>query len=342
MQTYEKIKKTLSEEYSGRRLEEKYIRLMLNQEIYTDYCCIIRMLEEESVIRPVINSGLNGMTPPLYKKYIVNKTNESGEEYISRIQKLNSVFNIDGYLSNIKKFKEHVEILEKFDSYLKVNKNKLQIKISINERSFQIFQREKAIKEYKKGIHVLEFNTKLREALNYYLTPEPFIDFNINMESEGSKYRVLIIENKDTWYSMKRIAEKNSGLIGYNRVIYGEGKKIARKHDTLSDYCKAEVGDKNVEFYYWGDLDFEGIAIYETLKEVNSDINIKICKEYYIKMLELSDCINLPKMNINQKYTDGKSFYSYFREEETYKIKNILSRGEYIPQEIVDYSQLIR
>ena len=72
--------------------------------------------------------------------------------------------------------------------------------LSINERSLQIFGNEKflASPDCKKILNQYGLSMGL---FNVYSTPEPFIYYTKHNDSKNA----LIVENKDTWYTMRKI-----------------------------------------------------------------------------------------------------------------------------------------
>ena len=71
----------------------------------------------------------------------------------------------------------------------------------------------------------------------------------------------MILENKDPFFSMRNY------LLNGHTEIFGAGKGIIRSFQDF-DLC-AEPYMKHPEntIYYFGDLDYEGIGIYENLAE---------------------------------------------------------------------------
>jgi len=357
-------------EYDKTRITEKGLRQYIPITDYEEYYNIVVELVENNIITPVKNSGSNGMRPPLYKRYNIIKPECKYDEFIPEIRLLNDKLNIEGYLANPKKYKKHKPWLSPIDTFLKHNSQKLETPLSINERSFQIFSKEKALKEDKGLATVLKFNPGLTEVLNYYHTPEPFFTYNItnsnsnncncgknsnignikhefNAELQG--FNILIIENKDTWYTLKNIMSPNRNClegIKIDSLIYGEGKKIARKMDNLTEFDKSYFKAVKTSYYYFGDLDYEGIRIFHDLVNVNPMLEIKLMKALYIAMLSAAQGIKLPvtKEKQNRNAAEVDWFISFFDVEHQWIIKNILECDRYIPQEILnngDFNKII-
>ena len=134
----------------------------------------------------------------------------------------------------------------------------------------------------------------------------------------------------------------------FGTVIYGAGKGIWK---TFADYVNGAesyfLGDN--ELFYFGDLDYEGILIYEHLleqKEYQWDRQgngsarmIQLFRKAYEAMLDKELQIGfsaLPDMKEKQNSNIGTVFLDVFDEERRRQIHEILSAGKYIPQEILN------
>ena len=345
---YERILKYIKT-VEGKRIEEKTLREIAHGIDYTEYCELIIKLTKANLIKPIISSGPNGMSPTLYKRYQALKEEISYDSLINEIKHLNHNFNIEGYIINPSRYNKHREYIIVLDNFLKVNKDILETQVSINERSFQIFHKEKALKEDKDLLSILNLNSNLKEALNYYYTPEPFFTYEVNVKNnDTSLINILIIENKDTWYTLRKILMptcNNLFGIDFNLIIYGEGKKIIRSTNSLTDFNEATLPNRKSKYYYFGDLDYEGIDIFKNLRDNNKTLNIQLMVPLYVKMIQLSSGIDLPVTKELQQPKDLNEFLNYFDEVDSNKIQRILNNRRYIPQEIIsfiDFSELIK
>lgn len=245
------------------------------------------------------------------------------------------MLNIEEYLKKPKIYEKHRELLKTLNIFLIKNKDKLKIPISKNERAYQIWNDEKIL-DSSLCKNIIKWNN-LEETLNYYLTPEPFFDY-IHIKKE--KMNILVIENKDTWYTVRKVmndkhGEFYLGNLEVDVLVYGEGNKIT-KLNALREYEK-QVIQRKCDFYYWGDLDFTGIEMFERVVIQNKEISIKLFSEIYNKMIDIKKIEELGKIkhNQNQNITIDL-FLNYFTLEYQEKIKEILSRNRYIPQEIIN------
>jgi hypothetical protein len=221
--------------------------------------------------------------------------------------------------------------------FLWENEALLKEPLSINERSFQIWGVEKLLKEKSIIKSIFTYNGWSIEMLNYYETPEPFFEYNFSVAEEMN---VLIIENKDTWYSLRKIMQEtghNRLFRNYHVILYGEGKKIISKNNRLQEYDDLLAGQKN-QYYYFGDLDYEGINIYEALVAGNENLDIKLCTDLYEAMLLKAKDLTLPHTKEGQIKGDMTRFLECFNKQNRQVIRNILEQGLYIPQEILNYS----
>ena len=280
------------------------------------------------------------MNPPLYNKYKILPLKEDNKNFIEEINyALHFSFNKSYYLNNIDKYKEDKPYITALTNYFRENKVKLSTAMSINERSYDIWNEEKFLKDGS-GKRILKNLGIIIEDLNVYATPEPFVYFSAN---ESLEQRILILENKDTWYTLRKLMlEGESIFIGekINTIIYGAGKGIEKSLEDFKETAPEYLRNP-IELLYWGDIDYEGIAIYERLKDRYSEVlNIKLFKEAYSLMLKLSKSRTLALSKDNQNKNIKDMFFSELREENVEEIKQILSSGVYIPQEIANYEIL--
>jgi len=333
--------------YKGTRITEKGIRELSGINDYEEYYHLVMLLIQNNVIAPYKNSGSNGMSPPLYKRYRLIKEEQSYDEYIDEIRSLHSALNIEGYLNQPAKYIEHKKWLDPLDAFLKTNMESLKTAVSINERSFQIFHQEKALSTDKELAGVLHFNKGVQSLLNYYLTPEPFFTHNIVSYSEigQAEINILICENKDTWYTLRRIMMPGRNVlfgVSFHILLFGEGKKITRKSSTLTDYDRITLGGFESKYYYFGDIDYEGIEIFNSLVEQNKALHIQLMTPLYRRMLQKAEGIPLPQTKDQQSGKRLDSFLVHFEQEERKRIEAILSSRQYIPQEILNLQDFMK
>lgn len=320
---------------------------IIESQDYLEFVQKVKALISEGILKPIVNKNrTNGKIPSLFLKYRVLVTDDKNNEFENEIKHLSSEFEISKYLNNIEIYKKHREELLILDEFFKKNSDKLNVKISKNERAYQIWGYEKML-DSNIGKSILKFNN-LEKKLNYYLTPEPFFDY-IPKIKEGMT--ILIVENKDTWYTLRKIfKQKNNAknkqtidmnLLGttINGLLYGEGNKIT-KPKAIVNYENQMLNIK-ANFLYCGDLDFTGIDMFERVKKQNEKSNIKLFTKIYEKMIDLSNIEKLSKIrNQQNKNINLEDFLTNFSEQYQSRINSILMQNKYIPQEILNYEIL--
>lgn len=136
--------------------------------------------------------------------------------------------------------------------------------VSINERSLQLFGDEKFLVS-PKGQSYLSQHDLSMDLLKVYKSPEPFLYYDTGIQSSDA----LIIENKDTWYTIRKILLETGGVCGMKiaALIYGEGRKIQSSFAYTSDPEFQNLQTINT-YYYFGDLDSSGIDILYKLQNL--------------------------------------------------------------------------
>lgn len=156
----------------------------------------------------------------------------------------------------------------------------------------------------------------------------------------------MIIENMDTFYTVrKHLMDKGSNILNDDicTVIYGKGKGIQKSIKDFELVVNEDISDTRNKIFYFGDLDFEGIIIYEGLEEiVKEKYFIKPFIKGYKKMIDkaLSNNCQLPQTKEKQNRNIKGDFLHHFNEEYKEKILKILNSGLYIPQEILNIGDL--
>lgn len=310
---------------------------------YEEVAECIRTYVEEGLLVPVKASGLNGRRPALYNKYKIVRPEKDYTDTFEKIRLLHARFDHQYYLSRPEQYETIKDDIESLSDFLWTRSQELQEPMSINERSFAIFGKEKLLKSIEH-----QFSTYFRmqgfrfEDLHTYPTPEPFFEY---MNPDVSQGHILIVENKDTWYTLRKIMreEHKPVLFGIpiKVLLYGEGKKITRQSGRLLEYMEEVLGEHDAVFYYFGDLDYEGISIYQEAKEKNPEVDLKLLVKAYEAMLEEKLPKEYPETRDHRApRADLDAFLSHFREDHQKKILQILEKGRYIPQEILSHRLL--
>jgi hypothetical protein len=129
--------------------------------------------------------------------------------------------------------------------------------------------------------------------------------------------------------------------IPFHILLYGEGKKINRKYSTLTDFDEITLGGFKSKYYYFGDIDYEGINIFTELTEQNPTLDIELMTSLYCKMLDKSKDILLPVTKDKQSAKSMGAFLTYFQPKEQTMLMELLKQRRYIPQEILNYGDFL-
>ena len=308
---------------------------------YPQLCAQVAQLIENGVLVPVKRAKNNGRKPALPIAFW--KMEEEGdftEVYEDLKYRYHPLINTSYYRSHPERYESDRPRLQLLSNYLKDHSDLLAVKETMNERSFEIFHREKFFQ--REG--GLEFCRKAgieADKLSFYETSEPLSYYSC---SKQSPQNILIIENKDTFFDIRQYMNKgNNRILGteFGTVIYGAGKGIWK---TFADYVNGAENyflEEN-HLFYFGDLDYEGILIYEHLitQKWNRRIdNIHLFTAAYKKMLDKAlktGFSNLPDMKEKQNANIGTAFLNAFDTIRRAQIEEILNSGKYIPQEILN------
>lgn len=313
-----------------------------------DYLLFHRGIEEmieSGLLSPVKASGSNGRIPSLFNKYRIIKPREDYGEYMESIRRLNPHLNISTYLQRPELYKKHREIVERLSRYLWYEAPLLDEPMSRKERSFSIWGREKLLDEqYALVREVLRFNGLGEDFLNYYDTPEPFFEY---VHSQIPAMSVLVIENKDTWFSFRKLMQATGknliAGIAVDLLLYGEGNKITKK-SALEDYATGMLRSQEgqtIRFMYFGDLDLEGIRLFFRTRDANPSLSIQPFAPLYRLMLELARGRAMPKSPDKRGMPAAvEDFAELLGGDQVQVISDLLAEGRYIPQEIINYQVL--
>jgi hypothetical protein len=329
----------LISEHKTKTITERELRSVISGN-YEEAFLVVGRLVGKGLLQPVIASRTNGRIPPLYNRYRISQQAEDYSEEIQRIKLLHPYLDHQAYFDDPGVFSKNKKIIEDLSDFLWRNMDSLNTPMSVNERSFSIWGKEKLLKEkYNMLRSILKFREWDLGMLNVYDTPEPFFEY-IHQRKEDMD--ILIIENKDTWYTIRKLMlelDLNS-ILGnvYHGLLYGEGRKITRVSGRLAEYEKQLNRNGKNRFKYFGDLDIEGISIYLDLIRANKDTDIVLCRELYEQMLIESEKYELPSTSDKRlNAMDLESFLTVFPQKTRKRILDILRSGKYIPQEILNY-----
>lgn len=303
------------------------------------YAYILSQISEGR-LAPVKSSELNGKKPALHTVYWLFEPEKDYTDITDELKyRIHPSLNTSYYQKHPEKYSGDQKNIRLLSDYLTNHKDYLVSSETINERSFEIFRREKFL-DREGGIDLLCRLGMSAEELNFYRTSEPMSYYS---HQKQTPQNFLIIENKDTFYSMRRhLITGQDKILGLKigTLIYGGGKGIYKTFEDFVHSVEPYFDHKDNSVYYFGDLDYEGILIYETfVKKYESSKEIHLFARAYERMLNKAEAFGageLPDTKEGQNRNIGKKFLKYFSPDVQEKITKLLESGKYIPQEILN------
>lgn len=295
----------------------------------------IRKLIADNILEEISPKNNNGKEIPLAYKFKIKKY-EVKKDYINEIQSY--ILKVDGAIDLQKYFKlseetwkKDVPFIEKINDYI-VKKGFPEDDATSQERSFHIVGDEKWIDE--KGGKTLLERIGLWEKLNIVnnsdplmlaINPKRIIEIN---DDKSLSYYHLIVENKATFMALMEGLEETE----FTSLIFGSGWKIVSNYRMLELQLNLKGNHKLV---YFGDLDNEGISIWNSL---NEKIQASLAIDFYVELLKKS--CELGKENQLRNDNAIKNFLSFFSEKDKNTILGCLGSERYIPQEALNKDEL--
>ena len=310
------------------------------EETYSAQYQYIMGLLEQGKIKPVKASRKNGKSPALYLSYWLLEEKPDYSAWEEELHyRLHPKIGVDYYLAHPEQYGRDRNDVLALDRYLRESSALLDYPESVNERSFEIWNREKFLTKGP-GKTILKRCGLEPEALCFYETEEPLAYYTRTRETPQE---LLILENKDTFFSMrKHLLEGSAQIFGrtVGTLIYGAGKRILRSFRDFSLCAEPYMADGENTISYFGDLDYEGVGIYEQLSESFRErfSIIPFVPAYEAMLQKAARVADLPATSEGQNRHISGEFFSYFSLAQTRQMRKILEAGQYIPQEIVNLS----
>ncbi len=327
-----------------RKLKKISYEKLIENHHFRDYLEEVRYIQDllkEGKIKPVKNSPSNGKKPALPMNFWLIKNHEDEEKIQEELAyRLATAIDAGYYRKHPEIYREERNDVIALSDYLENEKEKLHQPISENERSFDIWKREKFLTR-EGGKKLLKHCGLTKEHLNCYETSEPVAYYT---KTKQVPQNMLVIENLDTFYSMRKHLEEHQEILQMEvgTVFYGGGKKIIGGFGDFRKFMETYMKHPDNQILYFGDLDYEGIGMYESFEKRYRDSNrIFPFREAYLAMIEKAKQVGferLPDMKEGQNHNINGSFYNCFDEKTVMLMKEILERGKYIPQEILTIS----
>lgn len=316
-------------------LKKKTIRLAELEHLsppghtYAEFADIIRFFESAGILVPVKSHGTNGKQPALALSYRI-RTEPLQQDFHAELANAKIVFHPDIHLEGYLKlpysvWKADYLYLEKIDRYLKTCPLPESF-AAAPERSFELVGNEKWITD-SGGKELLE-RIGLWAKLHILPVADPLM-FAVNpLRLHDAELHHVIVENKTTYQALLPVLCDTQTAT----LIYGVGNKIVKSIENFRHQLPVEARH---HFHYFGDIDYEGIAIWHRLTK----------KEPVLPALpfyELALSKQPPAGKTNQTRNEEAlaSFTSHFPDQLTDQIFHSLDEGLYYPQEIATTNEL--
>jgi len=305
---------------------------------YYEFHCCVTYMQNKGIIRAVKNSDFNGINPPLKTRWSVVYDNRNDGWPASFIMKVSDYFDMSGYVRNPnwqtdgdKRFIERIHI------FLKNADNREWA--SCEERCLELFDNEKFLSSSKSKIL-----TRLGITYEQLKMKKYGQMFSYWISNRKITEKVIISENHSTFFSFKRIAEKNLPIFNIvpDLLIFGDGKRIIKSLEFLNEITNP--GLCNIK--YFGDMDPEGWLIYKLLKERYNNLDISLFMPAYRFLIDsgkdypLGDALQSTNKLIIEYII--KEFEKDSKDDYNSDIMRLWNERRRIPQELVTYESLLK
>lgn len=296
---------------------------------YEEFAQVVLELEAEGILGMVKAKGRNSRNPSLAFQYRIQKkmlVDNYHKELQSYRRNLHPSINLDAYYQeepNV--WKKHLPYIQKIDQYLQKFSFPTE-EVPAPERSYELVEDEKWIVE-KGGKEILE-KIGLFHSLKIIPVSEPLM-FAINpMQITVEEQFHLIVENKTTFQGLLPVLKETK----FSTLIYGSGKAVIKSIEQFP--MQYPVIAKHY-FFYFGDIDHEGISIWYSLNEKQ---NMILALPFYEACLHKKSAMG--KAYQKSREIAFSQFLSYFPLEQQLQIQRLLEDGCYYPQETLKTKEL--
>lgn len=298
---------------------------------YHEFAMIINQLVQEGLIQPIDNSGKNHRTDSLFNKYkrIVNKNRMARADIDQLLLLYHPSMKVTYYINRNNEYEVDQPFLQAINNFLTNAQDTSWL--SVNERSYELVGNEKWL--LANGQKLLNKIGLTLSDLRCEIEHEPFFYYQCPSWNKKERVNVLIIENKDTFGSMKRLFLRDLTMFfntSFDLLIYGEGKKIGKSIESIWDIEGARF--KKIQGYYFGDLDPVGINIFLHLHKKNVFPIIPF-KEMYEAMIKGFASKAKPRQHAQTFREDDTIEFLRYLDTEYHQTTLGLLQSSYIPQE---------
>ncbi|WP_404456644.1 Wadjet anti-phage system protein JetD domain-containing protein [Oceanobacillus kapialis] len=298
-------------------------------ESYEAFAEEVLALENAGILTMVKSKGRSIRQPSVALHYRI-QTAKLKKDHHHLLQQYRIQFhpaiNLDYYYQHDpNQWHEDLPYLQQIDQYIKRDGFPDE-SIPAPERSYEIAGDEKWITE-RKGKELLE-RVRLFDKLQVIPVSEP-LQFAINPNKiQHSEQMHLIVENKTTYQGLLPSIKQAS----FATLIYGRGKGIIQSMEQFNrQYPVSAIH----HFFYFGDMDREGIAIWYSLSK---KFEMRLALPFYRACLEKQPARG--KEYHRPRPEAEEAFLNCFDKAERNRIKHLLETGYYYPQETLKTKEL--
>lgn len=296
---------------------------------YKNFAEVVKELIKEGILTEKKPENNNNKDTPLAYKFGINHY-ELKKDFRNSIKEAS--FNMSGEIDlqayfalSEETWNKELPYIKKVNEYI-ISNNLPQEYATVQEHSFHIFGDEKWIDE-KGGKRLLE-RINLWNKLKIIDTNDPLMMAVNPKQFLREEYHHLIVENKATFLALMDGLQNTE----FTSLIFGSGWKIVANIVMLERQLGLARPHK---LHYFGDLDYEGISIWNSL---NRKFKAELAVDFYSALLKKSCSIG--KENQQKNEVALNYFIKKFEPKEQEDIIKLLNQGAYLPQEALDKEEL--
>lgn len=298
---------------------------------YERFSLLVQELATESILSECAPRLRSPRDERLCLKYHVNKYQLRGAERRQIQQaclqaRFPETMDLSYYFqAGLKEWEADFAYLQKIADYLR-RQGLPRYEATDQERSYEIFSDEKVLLGSRRKILR---KLRLDEAMKIVAFPEPLMAAVQPAYLQTGPFRHLIVENKAVYYALLPLLPEAPPA----SLIYGAGWKIAGNLGCLPRQFNLASGEH--QYYYFGDFDEEGIAIWYTLQKRYAAC---LAAPFYLALLDKPYSIG--KQNQAENKSAKDCFLAQFLPGEAETMRNLLMRRAYYPQECLTREDL--
>ena len=296
---------------------------------YEEFSKLVLLFEEAGILVMMKSKGRTTRKPALAFQYRIQKS-LLVSNFHKELQQYRSILhpsiNLDEYYQKDPSvWEKDLPFIKKLDQYLKRNAFPTE-HVPAPERSYELVGDEKWIVE-KGGKELLE-RIGLFDQLHIIPVSEPLM-FAINPIRLNDKTQYhLIVENKTTYQGLLPALVETA----FSTLIYGSGKAVIKSIEQFSMQYPITA---NHHFFYFGDIDKEGISIWYSLTKRKMAI---LALPFYQACLQ-KEAATGKEYQLERREAQDE-FLTFFTTEEQNQISSISENGKYYPQETLKTKEL--